>query len=59
MPENETEKYKRLINDMITDKTFDKSANYLKSVRKGIEKYGVITKKQMQAVNNIYMGFTK
>jgi hypothetical protein len=51
-----TDEYKRLINDMLTDNNFNHASGYLRSVKSSIEKYGIITDKQAIGVNNIYMG---
>jgi len=56
--ESPTTQYLRLINDMLTDKTFDKSAEYLRSVRTSIKLHDKITPAQIQAVNNIYIKFS-
>ena len=65
MPTNKPEKespttqYLRLINDMLTDKTFDKSAEFLRKVRSSVQQSGKITSAQIQAVNNIYIKFSE
>lgn len=55
----ETTKYLRLINDMLTDSTFDKAADYLQSVKNYIQENNRITKEQRKAVNNIYIKFSE
>lgn len=57
--EKRTTQYLRLINDMLTDKTFNKSAEYLKSVRDQIKRTDYISQSQMTAINNIYMKFSE
>ena len=57
--ESQSEQYKRLINDMLTDKTFYKSAEFLRSIRDQINNENRITPKQIKAVNNIYMKFSE
>jgi hypothetical protein len=58
-PEPQADQYLRLINDMLTDKTFDKSAEFLRSVRTFIQSNNKITPVQVRAVNNIYMKFSE
>lgn len=57
--ESPTTQYLRLINDMLTDKNFDKSAEFLRSVRTSIHGSGKITSAQINAVNNIYIKFSE
>ena len=57
--EKRSTQYLRLINDMLTDKTFDKSADFLKSVRDQIKRTDYISQKQATAINNIYMKFSE
>ena len=53
MNEN-TASYLRLINDMLTDRTYDKSEKFLKSVKDYIIKKDTITVGQQKAIQNIY-----
>lgn len=57
--ESPSETYLRLINDMLTDKTFNSVTDFLKSVRDQIKNTNNITDKQIKAVNNIYIKFSK
>ena len=57
--ESQSETYLRLINDMLTDKTFNSVTDFLKSVRDQIKNTNNITDKQIKTVNNIYIKFSK
>lgn len=57
--EKRSTQYLRLINDMLTDKTFNKSAEFLKSIRDQIKRTDYISIKQVKAINNIYMKFSE
>lgn len=56
--DNETSKYSRLIDDMLTDETFEKATNYLLSVKRFIKNNDKMTEKQKTGINNIYMKFS-
>lgn len=56
--DNETSKYSRLIDAMLTDKTFEKATNYLLSVKRFIKNNDKMTEKQKTGINNIYMKFS-
>jgi len=53
--EPKAQQYLRLINDMLEDNTFNDASDFLKSVRSQIKEKNIITQKQMNAVNKIYI----
>jgi len=53
MPQDK-ESYMSLLNDMITDNTYNHAAPFLKSVRARLKENGSITEKQQKAIFNIY-----
>jgi hypothetical protein len=57
--ETQSDQYLRLINHMLTEKTFNKSAEFLRSVRDNIKSTNKITAGQIRAVNNIYIKFSE
>ena len=50
-----SDQYLRLINDMIEDRMFNDDTGFLKSVRDFIKHTGLITIKQMKAIDKIYI----
>lgn len=57
--ESNAEQYLRLIKDMLDDKTFSKSKDFLESIKKSIQSSNHITPNQMKAINNIYIKFSE
>lgn len=57
--ESNAEQYLRLIKDMLDDKTFSKSKEYLESIKNQIQSQNRITPAQMKAINNIYIKFSE